>query len=88
MAASTFKSKQMPESGSPVKLIIVKTIATIYTAREAMAAIGDHWDTSPYGDPAACRYEFELDDHIFEVTVTPKESSVLVTPFDDVPLGA
>lgn len=41
-------------------------------AKHALAVIGEHWDVSPFeGQAFYGSYSFELDEHRFEVTVTP-----------------
>ena len=67
-----------------VKLVIETTIGIARTASEAMTRIGAHWDNSPYGDPVRGHYEFEIDDHLFTVTVSPVGNRLTETPFGSV----
>ena len=70
-----------------VKMIVEKTVGFARSAREAMALIGESWDTAPYGGPMHGHFEFVIDEHLFTTTFEPMANS-LVTPFDDVPVGA
>ena len=67
-------NKSTPDNPVEVKLVVEKTIGSAYSALEAMQMIGRHWDEAPYGDPVKGHFEFEIDEHLFEVTVTPSQA--------------
>lgn len=76
-------NKSTPDNPVEVRLVVEKTIGSAYSALEAMQMIGRHWDEAPYGDPVKGHFEFTIDEHLFEVTVTPlRPEPTIETPFD------
>ena len=83
-------SKTTPTEPVEVELVFRQTIGRVYSAAEALSLIGSNWDSRPVEvNGVDGQYEFQIDDHLFTVTVAPLDSLPKVpTPFDSPVLRA